>query len=257
VRYLAAFGKERVEKWQEALALYRGVPETSSLKPESEVRALVALRNLKRNDELVTESERVLAQSSPSAEVIGSISSVLADAERYKDAIHAVETGYEKFPDKPRLLFLKGVYQEKSGDREACIETMREVIKRDPSNSSAFNYLGYLFAERGENLEEAEKLVKRALELKPDDGFYLDSLGWVYYQKGELDKAVPALEKAVTIEPKEGVIFEHLGDVKLKQGDKKGALDLFKKALGGNVEPKDKARIEQKLRDASTGSATP
>lgn len=250
VKYLAAFGQERIDQQDKALALYKAVPANSSLKKDSELRSLVILKDLKRKDEALALADQLRARENLGWESYGIIAGVYADAERYEDAIKLLEAGFAKFPEKPRLLFLKGVYQEKAGDRDACIATMQEVIKKDPENSSPYNYLGYLYAEKGEKLDEAEKLISKALELKPNDGFYLDSLGWVHYQKGEYDKALPILEKAAKIEPKEGVIFEHLADVKAKKGDKKAAKELYEQALKMELEAKDRERIEKKLKEA-------
>ncbi|CAD7783277.1 MAG: Tetratricopeptide repeat protein [Candidatus Methanoperedenaceae archaeon GB50] len=69
--------------------------------------------------------------------------------------------------------------------KDMCIKEMRQTISLDPNHAEALNYLGYTYAEMGENLEEAERLIKRALEIKPEDGYIIDSLGWVYYQRGE------------------------------------------------------------------------
>lgn len=249
VKYLAAIGLERTEQWKEALAAYEAVPGNSNYRYHSDFRRVVILKQLKRYDEAAALGRQLVENQQADWDAWGMLSGVYADADRFKDAVEAADTGWKKFPARPRLLFLKGVYQEKAGDRDGCITTMRDVIAKDPTNSSAFNYLGYLFVEKSENLDEAEALIKKALELKPDDGFYLDSLGWLYYQKKEYDKAVATLEKALKIEPKEGVIMEHLGDVKKVKGDEKAARDLYEAALKTELEVRDRPRIEDKLKE--------
>lgn len=248
VKYLAGFAAERMERLDRALELYRSVPKNSSLRRDSDVRMMVILKTQKKFDEAIAVAEEIM-NNEPSWETYGIVAGVYSEAGRQGDAVRVTDQGYAKYPDKTRLLFLKGVYQEKAGDIKDCIATMRDVMKKDPENSSAFNFLGYIYAEKGENLAEAETLVLRALQLKPDDGFYMDSLGWVYYQKGEYDKAQATLEKALKLEPKEGVIFEHLGDVKLKKGDKKAARELLQKALLTEPEARDKERMEKKLKE--------
>ncbi len=249
LRYLAAVGLERTEQWKAALDAYAAVPPNSAFRYHADFRMIVIFKELKRWDDAIELGRKTLASAQAEWDAWGMLSGVYADAERYKDAIEVTDDGWKKFPTRPRLLFLKGVYQEKAGDREGCIETMRQVIVKDPTNSSAYNYLGYLFVERGENLDEAETLIRKALELKPDDGFYLDSLGWLYFQKKELDKAVEFLEKALKIEPKEGVIMEHLADVKKVKGDAKGARELYEAALKTPLETKDRPRIEEKAKE--------
>ena len=92
-------------------------------------------------------------------------------------------------------------------------------------------------------------MITTALKLKPNDGFYLDSLGWLYYQKGDFKKAHMTLEQAVKMEPNEGVIFEHLGDVKKAMGEKAAAHSMYEKALHSSIEDSDKQRIEKKAKD--------
>ena len=108
------------------------------------------------------------------------------------------------------------------------------------------NYLGYTYAEMGENLDEAEHLIKEALKYKPDDGFITDSLGWVYFKKGLFDKAVELLEKAVALEPDDPIILEHLGDAYLEIDQKEKALEFYKRSL--LKKEKDKADLEKKIR---------
>lgn len=169
--------------------------------------------------------------------------------EKYDSAIKLLTNGFEKFPKKIRLLFLKGVYQEKIGQIDKCIETMKEVIVKDPTHSSAYNYLGYLYAEQGNHLEEAEGLILKALELKPDDGYYLDSLGWVYFKQQKFEKALEVLNEALKFAPAEGIIMEHIAEVYLQLGYKDEAVKYMSEALKYLKEENDKARVRKKLQE--------
>jgi tetratricopeptide (TPR) repeat protein len=122
---------------------------------------------------------------------------------------------------------------------------MRRVLENNPDHAQALNYIGYTYAEKEIFLDEAEALVKRALELKPDDGYITDSLGWVYFKKGQLDKAIAELEKAHKLAPEDPVIAEHLGDAYLKnqQGDK--AVQMYERSL--QLDPK-KTEVAEKLK---------
>ena len=248
VRYLAAFGQERMDQFTKALELYQGIAANSPLRKDADFRILMIIaKDKKRANEAYELARKLLDDPQATWEAYGVIAGVFGDTGHYDDAWRAADAGYKKYPDKPRLLFIKGVYEEKAGKRDACIATMRQVIKVDPENSSALNFLGYLFAEKGEHFDEAEQLITTALKLKPNDGFYLDSLGWLYYQKGDYKKAHVTLEQAVKMEPNEGVIFEHLGDVKKAMSDKAGAHAMYQKALRSSIEDSDKQRIEKKV----------
>jgi Flp pilus assembly protein TadD len=135
---------------------------------------------------------------------------------------------------------------DKSNKKEASMEAMRKVISLDPKHANALNYLGYTYADLGQNLDEAERLIKEALKYKPNDGYITDSLGWVYYKKGEFDKALIYLKKAVELVPDDPIMLEHIGDAYLKLNDRRNALKYYKKSLG--VKEKDKGALEEKIR---------
>ncbi len=174
--------------------------------------------------------------------------SVYSEQEKYKQAMPYIEKGYKIYPDQVRFLFLKGVYQEKLGQIEKAIASMRGVIAKDQTFSSAYNYLGYLYAERGENLDEAEELIKKALELKPNDGYYLDSLGWVYYQKKDYEKALKFLRQAVKVVQIESIVFEHLGDTYSKLSMIEDARKSYQEAMRINIDDTDRKRIQEKIK---------
>jgi tetratricopeptide (TPR) repeat protein len=169
--------------------------------------------------------------------------------QQYEKALAVLKQGIKKFPASPELQFNKGVFQEKLGDIEACIETMRAVIALSPDFSAAYNYIGYILAEREEDLAEAEKLLDKALELKPGDGYYLDSLGWIYFKQGQLEKAEKTLKQSVETVPEEGVVWYHLGEVFLAKGERDKALDAFRKALSNSLEGEEREKTEQRIEE--------
>ena len=110
-------------------------------------------------------------------------------------------------------------------------QELRRVIALDPNHADALNYLGYLDAEDGVNLQEAKALIERALALDPANGAYLDSLGWVYYQLGNFEEALRHLERAAAALDTDATVFDHLGDAYLKQGRLDNAQQAWEKSL--------------------------
>ena len=108
---------------------------------------------------------------------------------------------------------------------------MTSGIAIDPRHAEAYNYVGYMYAERGENLEEAVRLISKALELEPDNGYFIDSLGWAYYMQGRYPYALRELKRAVEKAKEDAVIFEHLGDAYAKNGFDQDALTAWEKSL--------------------------
>lgn len=248
VTYLTGLAFEKMGDLKSALALYEKVSEASSFYLPANYQALRVMEAQKHLD----QAQKLIQKLTSSRYVISEIYSIGANLyareNKFEDAIKLLEDGFRKFPEQIDLLFLTGVFQEKAGRIDDCVRSMREVIHKDPNNSAALNYLGYIWAERGKKLDLAKALIERALSLKPNDGFYLDSLGWVYYQKGEYDKALEVLTNASKSQPDEGIIVEHIGDVYLKMNKKNEAEQTFEQALKkSTLDPRDKERIEQKL----------
>lgn len=170
---------------------------------------------------------------------------------------------------------LNGTY----GETDDAMRAMRQVLEADPENASALNYMGYSFAERGENLEEAEELIRRALEVSPGDGYITDSLGWVYYKMAEalmaegrrpeglgfLGRAEEQLVQASELTGGDSVVSEHLGDVFLLRGDRVGALRHYEKAVELGMRESEQPDLMQKLeqlrrdlgRSSSRGGESP
>ena len=142
---------------------------------------------------------------------------------------------------------------DKWNQKDASIEIMQKVITLDPEHANALNYLGYTYADLGRNLDEAERLIKKALKYKPNDGYITDSLGSVYYKKGQFDKALEYIKKAVKLVPDDPIMLEHMGDVYRKLNDKPNALKYYQKSL--KIKDKDKEALEEKIRQLEpTGS---
>ncbi|HTC21598.1 MAG TPA: tetratricopeptide repeat protein, partial [bacterium] len=146
--------------------------------------------------------------------------------------------------------FNLGVLRDKEGNFEEAINMMKKVIEVQPDNADAFNYIGYSYADKGIRLDDAKKYVEGALKLDPDNSYYLDSLGWVYYQKGLYQDAQAQFEKAIKLlksaQKDDSVIFDHLAQVLMKLGQKDDAVAQWKKALQLDPDNKDYSQKIQK-----------
>jgi tetratricopeptide (TPR) repeat protein len=140
---------------------------------------------------------------------------------------------------------------------------MQRALARNPDNASALNYIGYTWAERGLRLDEAERMINRAIELRPEDGFIVDSLGWVYYMRARpllqrgpsreatryLERALAELERADRLTGGDPVISEHLGDTYLLLDQKQRALEHFEEALSLEPREGEQPHLLQKFED--------
>lgn len=159
------------------------------------------------------------------------LASIYEAKKAYDEAIAAIEEGLKLDDRSIELIFRLGVLLDKKGAKEACIEQMRKILDIEPNHADSLNYIGYTYAEQGIRLDEAMALIKKALKIRPDSGYIIDSLGWVYYQKGAYDEAIHYLEKAAQLIADDPTINEHLGDAYLKKQDYEKALFYYEKAL--------------------------
>jgi tetratricopeptide (TPR) repeat protein len=141
------------------------------------------------------------------------------------------EQAEKVFPENPRVFFEYGLYLDRLGEFDGAVAKMEQVLAITPDDAHALNYVGYTWADRGINLEKALEYIQRAVDLKPDDGFVRDSLGWVYFKMGRYGEAVTELEAAASMQPDDPTIQEHLGDAYQKAGELKKAVEAYGKAV--------------------------
>jgi tetratricopeptide (TPR) repeat protein len=152
---------------------------------------------------------------------------------------------------------MRGAMYERMKNFDAAESQFRKVIEINDGNAGALNYLGYMFADRNVRLDEAQKLIQRALELDPENGAYLDSLGWVYYRQGRLEEAEGLLVRALERIGQDPTIHDHLGDVYYKLGKTKEAITQWQASLKeyetaskSEADPEAVTRITRKLESA-------
>jgi tetratricopeptide (TPR) repeat protein len=236
-----------------ALKHFKKVAPQSRFYEDAVIHASYILSENKQNEEAIKLLFDAIDHNPDNAEFKYYLGTFYEDAEQYDRAEEFIKQAIEADPDNPRYYFRLGVVYDKWDKKEASIATMRKVIELDPKHANALNYLGYTYADLGKNLDEAERLIKEALKYKPDDGYITDSLGWVYYKKGEYEKALQYLQREVEIVPDDPIMLEHLGDAYLKLNDKAKALEYYKKSL--QYKEKNKEKLEQKIRDISTNGS--
>ena len=163
-----------------------------------------------------------------------------------------VETGLDIGEDELRvaLRFQLGEAYERSRRYDEAADQFRAVLELEPENSLALNYLGYMWADNGENLEQALELIRRAVDLDPNNGAFVDSLGWALFRLGEFEQARRHLERANRLVPRDSTILEHLGDVYVALGDPQRAREAYEQALALNDEENVES-VRRKLSELS------
>jgi len=155
---------------------------------------------------------------------------LLMDQKRYKDAMEVYNKALDKQGFNAELLYSRAMLAEKMDRLDILERDLRRIIAKDPNHAQALNALGYTLADRTHRYDEAYALIKRALKIDPNDYYILDSMGWVLYREGKLDKAEHYLRKALSLR-KDPEIAAHLGEVLWVKGDKEGAKKVWNTAL--------------------------
>ena len=209
-----------------------------------------ALRKSGQPDQAVAVLEDVVGKRGDQPSAYVALAQVYADANRGQQAVKLLQDAQAKFPSDTSIAFELGAVLEKQkryADAEAAFQ---HVLSRQPDNAPALNYLGYMLAERGERLDESVGYLKKALAIDPDNGSYLDSLGWAYFKEDKLDLAADNLKRAADQLTTNSVIQDHYGDVLFKLGRYDEAITAWTRALAGDSDSIDRAAIDKKLRTA-------
>ncbi|MFZ7112086.1 MAG: tetratricopeptide repeat protein [Desulfatiglandales bacterium] len=244
--YLAAAYEEKGDT-EKALDHFGRVGEGSEYYSKAIMHMAYILDGRERTDEAVEILKRAVAVEREQVELHLMLATFLETGKAYEEAVTVLREGLERDQRNVDLLFRYGVVLDKMGRKDACILEMKKILEIDPEHADALNYIGYTYAEQGIRLDEAEALIERALRVKPDSGYIVDSLGWVFYQKGRYDEAVKQLERAASLVPEDPTVAEHLGDVYSKKGRYEEGLEMYEKALSlTHPEPeKIRAKIEE------------
>ena len=186
-----------------------------------------------RVEEAVGQLQTMLEGKAGDAEVYRAIAQVDSQAKRFADAEAAANKALAlSRPEEQEYgHFLLGSIYEREKKYDQAEEEFKKVLTTDPMNAAASNYLGYMLADRGVRLEESVKYIQKALQLEPNNGAYLDSLGWAYFKMHRLDQAASQLEKAARLISSDPTIHEHLGHIYLELGKKRQAEEQWERAL--------------------------
>ena len=170
------------------------------------------------------------ANDQQAAHLILAEAQILRRSKAHKEVFDLLNDGLKKLPDYPELLYDRALAADKLGKFNIVEQDLRKLIKLKPDNAHAYNALGYSLAERGAQLPEALKLIRKAVELSPEDPYIMDSLGWVYYRMGNFVEGLNYLNLAFAARP-DPEIAAHLGEVLWAKGAKDDAKDIWRYAL--------------------------
>ena len=247
--------------WDGAAAALDAVSPADGLAPLVALRRAVLLDGAGRTDEALA-TLRALGAAQPLApQPAARRGDILRARNRFADAAEAYAEAIARMPAGASsawsLHYARGIALERSGRWADAEPAFQRALALSPDQPYVLNYLGYTWADRGENLAEARRMLESASAQRPNDGNIADSLGWAMFRQGDLPGALRTLERAAELESRSATVNDHLGDVYWASGRRTEARFQWGRALDLDPEPAEAERIRAKLRDGlRTGAAT-
>lgn len=238
-------------RYGDANAIFARVPPASPLSWSARLRMAENLTAMGKSDDAIRTLEAMSAERPERFDALVSLAQLLRVQQRFADAAKAYDRAIARLPAQaPRywsLYYARGIAYERSKQWARAEADFLRALELQPEQPDVMNYLAYSWVEHGINLERALKMLQRAVELRPNSGHIIDSLGWVMVRIGRYEEAVPLLERAVELMPEDPVLLDHLGDSYWRVGRQAEARFQWQRALRNKPEPELRVEIERKL----------
>jgi tetratricopeptide (TPR) repeat protein len=242
---------EQLKNPQQSIKVYERVPRNSPLRRNAEIQLAVNLDGIERTDEAKQRLQKIVSENTADLDAIMALGNILRGRKAFAECAQVYGKGIATIakPEKPNWLiyYFRGICNERAKNWAGAEQDLKVALELYPDQPHVLNYLGYSWVDQGINLDEGMRMIRRAVEQRPDDGYIVDSLGWAYYRIGNFEEATKHLERAVELKPDDPTINDHLGDVYWKTGRVLEAQFQWSHARDLKPEPEDLAKIKQKL----------
>jgi tetratricopeptide (TPR) repeat protein len=242
---------ESAHRYEDAIATYQRVPEGTALRSEIEIRKAFDFNSLDKVDEAKAILDKLATQDSKDVKPLDALGSIMRVRKRYAEAVdyytRALALVHQPGKRHWSLFYSRGTCYERLKDWPPAEADLQEALKLFPDQPMVLNYLGYSWVDQNRNLKEGMALIEKAVALKPDDGYIVDSLGWAHFKLGNFKESVRFLERAVELKPEDPVLNDHLGDALWQVGREREARFQWDQALTLDPEPEEVEKIKKKL----------
>jgi len=244
---------ERMEQPDRAIEALVKVPADSVLKREAEIQVGLNYNELDQVEEARSHLEALIKEDPSDLEAVIALGNILRAREIYEDAEKVYTQGLDTIPELESqhwfLLYFRGIARERLGKWDLAEADFRKALELNENQPLVLNYLGYSLVDQGLKLDEALNMIKTAVDLRPTDGYIVDSLGWVYFRLGRYEEAVKELERAIELRPADPVINDHLGDAYWMVGRRNEARFQWNHARDLGPEEEELPKILKKIAD--------
>ncbi|BCG81654.1 tetratricopeptide repeat protein [Mesorhizobium sp. 113-3-3] len=242
---------EQLKDGEGAIALYRRIPDSSPLKELSDLQLGLNLADLDRHEEAITHLKAFVEAHPNDMRAYLALGGVYSSKEDFRSAANLYDKAVEvlKTPTAANwnIFYQRGIAYERLKEWPKAEPNFRKALELQPDQPQVLNYLGYSWVDMNTNLKEGLAMIQKAVDLRPSDGYIVDSLGWAYFRLGRFDDAVREMERAVSLKPEDPVLNDHLGDAYWRVGRKLEATFQWNQARDLKPDPDVLATLQQKL----------
>lgn len=253
IRVLIGNLEESAQQWDAAIETYQAVDPDTAFGWNAQLRIAATLRRLDRTNESLAMLRDLADKRHDRTDALIQLADVLRGEERWREAAAAYSRAIERAGPPSEATwgyyYSRGIAYERAKKWPQAEKDFLQALELQPDQPQVLNYLGYSWAEQGLNLDRARGMLERAVDLRPRDGYIIDSLGWVLYRLGDYENAVVHLERAVGLTPADPVINEHLGDAYWRVGRTREARFQWERALTFEPDADLVPVIQRKLRN--------
>ncbi|WP_237476990.1 tetratricopeptide repeat protein [Lichenibacterium dinghuense] len=241
----------RLKQNEQAIAVYSKVPDASALRNNADVQTGLTLDVMGKPDDAIRYLKDIVAKHPHDLDALTTLGNVEREQKQYAEAAATYGQALDSLPKDDKaawtLLYFRGISYERAHEWPKAEADFQRALQLEPDQPLVLNYLGYSWVDRGEHLDEAFAMLRKAVALRPEDGFIVDSLGWADYKLGDYEGAVKELEKAIALKPGDPTINDHLGDAYWRTGHKLEAQFQWNHARDLKPEPDDLPAILDKI----------
>jgi tetratricopeptide (TPR) repeat protein len=242
---------DQIGKHDAASESFGRVPEGSPLWLNAQLGKAYAQNSLERIEDAKTLLKELIAAYPDDTRPYSTLGNILRANKEYAEATSYYTDAIERLGPETKshwsAYYSRGICYERMKEWSKAEADLQKALKLDAEQELALNYLGYSWVDQNINVEKAMELIRRAVQKRPNDGYFVDSLGWAYYRQNDFAQAVKHLERAVELKPDDPVINDHLGDAYWKVGRRLEANYQWKYALTLEPEAEEEKRIREKL----------
>ncbi len=250
ILFYTALAQEENGEIDQAIKTLKAIKGNDMIGTEATVRIAFLLSKEDRNWEAVTFLKKRLEERPGNPQILLALSRIYDQTGQTSTAITLLEDSVKKGVANKEIYMQLAMLCEKLHEIDKALGWAQKALEIDNEYVPALNFIGYTWAEQGKNLKKAEEMIKKALSHQKEDGYIIDSLGWVYYAQGRYREAVQELEKAHKLVPNDPTIAEHLGDALIKSQKYYKALKIYRKAVELEKDKRKRHRLQKKVRMA-------